>query len=225
MRSMPAAFVDQLDNTLSHLRSQRDAVNSFTDPLEVASPSIHQSLFVPPAYKTIFRYAIQRHKPEGTDSGWLMTGPTPPTPDVDLTRHTRVLPLLAMPPGVLITKDFADKREYFFEDRPLTVRPDSFLGTVDAQIRRSHYHQMIGSHVYSAWKIPKAAPAGTQCEGVLKLAPDGMIADRILRDCTEENGFRKSIEAAVQKAGPVPRPKDPADYVESLRVVFAKTRN
>ncbi len=64
MRSMPTAFVDQLDNTLRHLRSQKDAAGSFTEPLEVTFPSIRQSIFVPPAYKTIFRYAIQRHKPD-----------------------------------------------------------------------------------------------------------------------------------------------------------------
>ena len=236
MRSMPIAFVDRMDNTLRHLRYHKDTVESFAEPLEVVFPSIRQSVLVPPAYKTIFRYAIQRHKPEGTDSGWLMTGPAEPTPDMDLSQHIRVslyelvrarpelLPLLAMPPGVLITKDFADKREYFFEDRPLTVRPDSFLDKLDAQIRRTRYHGIIGSHVYSAWKIPKSAPAGTQCEGVLKLAPDGKITGLSLGDCTEENGFRKSIEAAVEKASPVPPPKAPSDYVESLRIVFAKTR-
>lgn len=236
MRSMPIAFADQLDNTLRHLRYHKDTVESFTEPLDVVFPSIRQSVLVPPAYKTIFRYAIQRHKPEGTDSGWLMTGPAEPTPDMDLSQHIRVslyelvrarpelVPLLAMPPGVLITKDFADKREYFFQDRPLTVRQDSFLAKLDAQIRRTNYHGIIGSHVYSAWKIPKLAPAGTQCEGVLKLAPTGKITGVSLGECTNENGFRKSIETAVEKASPVPPPKDPSDYVESLRIVFAKTR-
>jgi hypothetical protein len=234
MRSMPFAFVDRLDNTLRHLRYQKDTVESFTEPLDLVFPSVRQSVFVPPAYKSIFRYAMQRHKPEGTDSGWLMTGPADPKADMDLSQHTRVslyelvrarpelIPLLALPPGVLITKDFADKREYFFEDRALTVRPTSFLAKVDAQIRRANYHKIIGSHVYSTWKIPKSAPAGTQCEGVLKLAADGKITGLSLGDCTEENGFRKSIETAVEKASPVPRPTDPSDYIESLRIVFAK---
>ncbi len=119
--------------------------------------------------------------PKVPDSGWLVTRPGGThAGHGSFAAHSRVnaLRARARASGARSAACHASGRAHhqglcgqtrvLFRGPPLTVRQDSFLAKLDAQIRRTNYHGIIGSHVYSAWKIPKLAPAGTQCEGVLQ---------------------------------------------------------
>ena len=73
MKSVPVKFVDSVDNTLKQLRSQKDTAESFSPTIQLAFPSLQQSVVVHLNYKTTNRTLLSRTAPAGMDSGWWLS--------------------------------------------------------------------------------------------------------------------------------------------------------
>jgi hypothetical protein len=76
MKAVPIEFVDSLDNTLLHLRAQKDSVESLGKDVELAFPSLRQSAVVHKNYKAANQIVLERLKGDGADSGWWLLDPT-----------------------------------------------------------------------------------------------------------------------------------------------------
>ena len=139
MRSMPIVFVDSVDATLKVVRSQRDTVESFSEPVELTYAPLNHSIIVPPDFATVATFSMERHDPEDSDSGWVMVGGENPPTKEELAnyklvsmyefalRRPELVHLLAMPPGAVIALPAKGPRQYFLNEKALTVRPDSYL--------------------------------------------------------------------------------------------------
>jgi len=148
MQSMPIKFVDSADATLKAVRRQKDTVESFAEAVTMTFPSLLQSIIVPPDYETVTSLSLERREPEDRDSGWAMVGgENAPTQEefakyklVSLyefaLRRPDLLHLLAMPPGTVIELPAKGPRQYFLDEKPLTVEAGSYLDLLDASRQR-----------------------------------------------------------------------------------------
>ena len=236
LQRFPMRFVDQMDATLQHNRAQKDAVESFTEKVPLMFPSLRESVFVPPLYALKQEFSLERHPPAEGDSGWIMTPVGRQPTDEEVERYRRVslyefamakpsmIPVLALPAGTVIdVPRGGDERAYSVDGRTLTVRADSYLQKFDAKQRLQAYHHALSIHVLEFWEIPKNAPEGMRCTAVLKLSPRGEVKGVEFASCPDDAQVRKSIQNAVRKASPVPPPKNPADYLEAVRIMFGTT--
>lgn len=76
MQAVPVHFVDAVDATLVHLRSQQDTVRSVSSPQgwEPDFPSLRQSVVVHQDYREAHRVLLTRSAPaDAMDSGWWLT--------------------------------------------------------------------------------------------------------------------------------------------------------
>jgi len=149
MRSMPIAFVDSADATLRTARSQKDIVASFDEPVELTFPTLVQSIIVPPDFATVAAFQLERHDPEDRDSGWVMVGGEEEPTKQQLANYRpmsmyefalqrrELVQLMAMPPGTVIIQSATGSRQYFLNEKPLTVSKDSYLHQLDAARQRA----------------------------------------------------------------------------------------
>lgn len=149
MKSTPLVFVDSMDATLKTVRSQRDTVESFKQPMQADVPSLRQSIIVPPDYETAAAFAMMRDPPEEQhESGWFMMSGEDQPSEAELAKYQLVslyefalrrpdlLHLLALPPGTIIRLPASGRREYFFDEEPLPLTAGSFLDQLDANLAR-----------------------------------------------------------------------------------------
>ena len=73
MKSVPIKFINSLDNTLKHLRSQKDSLESVGKSFELTFPSLRQSVVVHKNYKATNNVLLDRATPVGDDSGWWVS--------------------------------------------------------------------------------------------------------------------------------------------------------
>jgi len=73
MKEIPIKFIDSVNNTLMHLRNQKDVVESFTPSLQTDFPSLLQSAVVHVEYKSASHVLLSRDPTYESDSGWSLT--------------------------------------------------------------------------------------------------------------------------------------------------------
>lgn len=117
MKKVPIRFVESLDSTLKHLRSQKDSVESVMPATALNFPRLDQSVVVHVNYKKATPVALQRLEPQEQDSGWWLSDPTDSRGNSDTTRFLKIslyqlaldrpdlIQLLAFPVGTTILVD------------------------------------------------------------------------------------------------------------------------
>ncbi|MEM5426504.1 immunity protein Imm33 domain-containing protein [Paraburkholderia ferrariae] len=73
MKEIPIKFIDSVNNTLMHLRNQKDVVESVAMDLQPDFPLLRQSAVVHAGYKSACRVLLTRDPAHETDSGWSLT--------------------------------------------------------------------------------------------------------------------------------------------------------
>ena len=137
--TMPINWVESVSHALSHLRVQKDVVESFIPAVEMAFPSLQESAIICSRLGDEGELVLDRFEPKGHSSGWFFG-----CADVDhnhndaaqlqvlslyevsVRRTSRVIPYLALPPGTLIEL-CAGCPHVFQGDRPLAFAPGSYL--------------------------------------------------------------------------------------------------
>ncbi len=74
---------------------------------------------------------------------------------------------------------------------------------------RGQYIADIQSKVARHWIRPASAKQGLSCKVVVNQIPGGEVINVRTTKCIGDDVFRRSVEAAVYKASPLPRPSDP----------------
>lgn len=94
----------------------------------------------------------------------------------------------------------------------------------DKEVKKAvaSFEAQIKAKVESAWIKPTNFAPGSACTVSVKLIPTGDVVDSKLSSCTGGDIFSRSVEAAVQKAQPLPVSKDPAvfDRMRDIDFVF-----
>jgi len=82
------------------------------------------------------------------------------------------------------------------------------------------YIRLIVNRIEQNWIRPASAQPGLDCEVRVIQIPSGDIVDARVGACNGDDAVIRSIEAAVLKSSPLPRPPLPSLFERTLNVVF-----
>lgn len=102
------------------------------------------------------------------------------------------------------TEAAARRAEFEAEQRRMEAAKQQRLSTL-----RGSYIADIQNKVERNWIRPASAREGLKCKVVVHQIPGGEVINVTVTECTGDDVFRRSVEAAVFKASPLPRPSDP----------------
>lgn len=83
------------------------------------------------------------------------------------------------------------------------------------------YKAAIRQHVERNWRRPPTAAAGMSCVVRVTQAPSGEVLNSQLLQCnTQDLNFKKSVEDAMVRSSPLPRPADASAFERELEFTF-----
>lgn len=82
------------------------------------------------------------------------------------------------------------------------------------------YAEIIRQTVERNWIRPASARPGISCSVLVRQIPGGDVVDVRVTECNGDAAVVRSIEAAVRRSSPLPRPPNPALFDRSLRFDF-----
>ncbi len=82
------------------------------------------------------------------------------------------------------------------------------------------YLTLIRQKVERNWVRPPGAKPGLECEILVTQIPGGQVAGVRMGNCNADDAVRRSIEAAVLRASPLPLPDEAALFERNLRFIF-----
>jgi colicin import membrane protein len=83
------------------------------------------------------------------------------------------------------------------------------------------YMLMIQSHVKRFWDRPLSATPGIECVVNVVQLPTGDVVSAKVAQCNGDEAVRRSIENAVLKASPLPKPPSQAVFSRTFTLTFA----
>lgn len=96
---------------------------------------------------------------------------------------------------------------------------DALLAAADSGAL-AEYVALIRQKVERNWVRPPTARSGLECELYVTQIPGGQVTGVRIGDCPADDAVRRSIEAAVLRASPLPMPSSQALFERNLRFVF-----
>ena len=95
-------------------------------------------------------------------------------------------------------------------------------GRLDAAISGAlvKYQFALMQKIESNWIQPPSAGKGTKCVVSVTQLPGGDVISANVKSCNGDENLRRSVEAAIYKASPLPKPEDPNLYDKDLRFIF-----
>ena len=87
------------------------------------------------------------------------------------------------------------------------------------ETERGLYIAAIKSKVQNNWLRPVTATKGMSCQVLVKQIPGGEVIDVEVTQCGDDL-FQRSVEAAVRKSSPLPRPSDPEFFERQIIFTF-----
>ena len=85
---------------------------------------------------------------------------------------------------------------------------------------REAYIFAIQQRVQRSWVKPASAQPGLECDVRVQQLPGGEVVSVIILSCNGDEAVRRSIEAAVFKASPLPEPSNLNIFERNLMLVF-----
>ncbi len=84
----------------------------------------------------------------------------------------------------------------------------------------ARYIYAIQQTIQRHWIEPASAVAGLECVVNVRQLPGGEVVDVTIGQCNGDDAVKRSIQAAVRKASPLPEPEDPTLFERNLRITF-----
>jgi colicin import membrane protein len=84
----------------------------------------------------------------------------------------------------------------------------------------ARYQYAIQQRIQRHWVEPPSARPGLECEINVRQLPGGEVVGASIGRCNGDDAVKRSIEAAVFKASPLPEPEDPTLFDRNLRIIF-----
>lgn len=82
------------------------------------------------------------------------------------------------------------------------------------------YQMAIQQKVMRNWVPPASATTGIECKVAVRQAPGGEVISALVQSCNGDDAVRRSIEAAIFRASPLPDPEDPNIFLKSFTLNF-----
>lgn len=85
---------------------------------------------------------------------------------------------------------------------------------------KTAYIYAIQQKIMRNWVRPANAAVGLECVISVRQTPGGEVTNVSIGSCNGDATIRRSIEAAVNKASPLPAPRDPSVFDRDIRLTF-----
>lgn len=82
------------------------------------------------------------------------------------------------------------------------------------------YQYAIKQRIKNNWVVPASVQSDLLCEVDIRQMAGGQVVSVNIGSCNGDSLVRRSIEAAVQRASPLPSPADPSVFSADIRLVF-----
>ena len=82
------------------------------------------------------------------------------------------------------------------------------------------YIRLIENRIQQNWIPPVSAEAGLECTVNVTQIPSGDVVDVRIGQCNGDQAVVRSIEAAVRRSSPLPKPPRPSLFERNLEVIF-----
>lgn len=109
----------------------------------------------------------------------------------------------------------ARRAELLAEQRRMEAAEQKRLSSL-----RGQYIADIQNAVERRWIRPASAKQGLKCKVAVNQIPGGEVINVTVTQCIGDEVFRRSVETAVYKASPLPRPSDPALFDREIVFTF-----
>jgi colicin import membrane protein len=84
----------------------------------------------------------------------------------------------------------------------------------------ARYHYGVKQQIMRHWIEPASAVSGIECVIRVRQLPGGEVVSATIVQCNGDDAVKRSIEAAVFKASPLPEPENPTLFEPNLLVTF-----
>jgi len=88
---------------------------------------------------------------------------------------------------------------------------------------KAAYAYAIRQRIMNRWVQPPTATAGIECIVNIRQLPGGEVVSVSIGRCNGDVAVRRSIEAAVHRASPLPSPADPSVFSRDIQLEFRPT--
>lgn len=104
--------------------------------------------------------------------------------------------------------------------RRQSEREDAARAASERQARQAEWVDVLQRHVQKYWIRPPSAAEDFECKVEVNLLPDGTVTNaRIASSCGNAQ-LDRSVQDAVYRASPLPRPSDPSVFDRNLFIHF-----
>lgn len=103
-------------------------------------------------------------------------------------------------------------------DRELSIEQNRLEALRSGALTR--YTFALGRKIENNWIQPASADKGISCVVNVRQLPGGEVISVAVEACNGDESVRRSVEAAVYKASPLPDPEDPSLFERNLRFIF-----
>ena len=87
------------------------------------------------------------------------------------------------------------------------------------------YQFAIAQKVRRSWAVPASAGPETKCSVRVSQLPDGTVTGVNIISCNGDDAVRRSVEAAINKASPLPMPENPDLFDRNLTLNLTLDRD
>ncbi|CAN5330456.1 hypothetical protein BH24PSE2_BH24PSE2_24760 [soil metagenome] len=101
------------------------------------------------------------------------------------------------------------------------IEAEQQLAALKASPMAQQYRTLLEQSIKRQWSPPPSAQAGIECTVHVTQIPSGDVVGVRVGACNGDDAVIRSIEAAVHRASPLPRPPDPKLFERNLELVFA----
>jgi colicin import membrane protein len=103
-------------------------------------------------------------------------------------------------------------------DAELAVEADRLADMNSDELARYQYR--IENQIMRNWIEPPSALPGIECVVRVQQLPNGEVVEVSITECNGDEAVRRSIEAAVNKASPLPLPSNRSLFDRNLTIIF-----
>lgn len=88
----------------------------------------------------------------------------------------------------------------------------------------ARYQYALQQKIERNWVQPASAQPGLSCTVSVRQLAGGEVVSVVIESCNGDDAVRRSVEAAVHRASPLPEPEDPSLFERNLRFIFEPTQ-
>ncbi len=117
------------------------------------------------------------------------------------------------------------RRELEAEQRVQELEAEERRFAARSSAEMAAYQFAIAQKVRRSWAVPASAGPDTKCSVRVTQLPDGTVTGINIISCNGDDAVRRSVEAAINKASPLPLPENPDLFDRNLTINLTPERN